>query len=413
MSRVWPQEAASSSTIFEATDATKKADARALEERSRADKEKLLRVEAQNVVAKLDSNSLSALVRLLADDASVSRIRSIDALVQSEQALNRDSRRCTDYKRVVNTCIDGVIDAAADGDEQRVEVLQEGALEHLTKLQKHSHDQRSVRKDALALAGLKKNIANTWRAAKRTGDYVTATQALSMLIVPKGHGLPFADIMELVTLRVEIEVGSPVLVLEGEGNLWYRGVCIGKHDDEHDTTVYDVQPPIGPPRGRQRRPCQAATGVSADRVEHANSLVCTLHEVKTAAHLVAMRHAGARPDAIARTGWTRMSVLRAVITAEMLRSRSTVTRCDGGAATARTGRQWMLKAGTTVLLERLNKLLAKVRIIRSFISFHFMSFERCHRIPTTERSAACVRHLQRERCRVCVVCACRAVLVNS
>ena len=52
---------------------------------------------------------------------------------------------------------------------------------------------------------------------------------------------------------------------------------------------------------------------------------------------------------------------------------------------AHPGRQWMLKAGTTVLLERLNKLLAKVRIIRSFISFHFMSFERCHRIPTTER----------------------------
>jgi hypothetical protein len=403
VSRVWPQEAASSSTIFETTDATKKADARALEERSRADKEKLLRVEAQNVVAKLDSNSLSALVRLLADDASVSRIRSIDALVQSEQALNSDSRRCTDYKRVVNTCIDGVIDAAADGDEQRVAVLQEGALEHLTKLQKHSMSQ-SGRKDGLALAGLKSNIANAWRAAKRVGDYVTAAQVLSMLITPKGHGLPFVGIMQLATSRVEIEVGSPVLVLEGEGNLWYRGVCIGKHDDEHDTTVYDVQPPIGPPRGRQRRPCQAATGVSADRVEHANSLVCTLHEVKTAAHLVAMRHAGARPDAIARTGWTRMSVLRAVITAEMLRSRSTVTRCDGGAATARTGRQWMLKAGTTVLLERLNKLLAKVRIIRSFISFHFMSFERCHRIPTTERSAACVHHLQRERCRVCRVC---------
>ena len=170
-----------------------------------------------------------------------------------------------------------MIDAAADGDEQRVEVLQEGALEHLTKLQKHSYDQRSVRKDALALTCLKKNIANTWRAAKWTGDYVTTTQALSMLIVPKGHGLPFADIIELVTLRVEIEVGSPVLVLEGEGNLWYRGVCIGKHDDEHDTTVHDVQPPIGPPHGRQRRPCQAATGVSADRVEHANSLVCTLH----------------------------------------------------------------------------------------------------------------------------------------
>ena len=368
MSRVWPQEAASSSTIFETTDATKKADARALEERSRADKEKLLRVDAQNVVAKLDSNSLSALVRLLADDASVSRIRSIDALVQSEQALNSDSRRCTDYKRVVNTCIDGVIDAAADGDEQRVAVLQEGALEHLTKLQKHSHDQRSVRKDALALTCLKKNIANTWRAAKRTGDYVTATQALSMLIVPKGHGLPFADIMELVALRVEIEVGSPVLVLEGERarNTWFRGICIGKHVDEHGVTLYDVQPPIGPAHGRQRRTCQGATGVSADRVEHSSSLVCRIGEVNTAAHLAASRYAGARRDAIVRTGWTRTAVMKAIITAEMLRSRSTVTRCDGGAATARTGRQWMLKAGTTVLLERLNKLLIKVRIIRSF-----------------------------------------------
>ena len=277
MSRVWPQEAASSSTIFEATDATKKADARALEERNRAEKEKSLRVEAQNAVAKLDSKSLSALVRLLANDASVSRIRSIEALVQSEQAVNGDSRRCTDYKRVFNTCVDGVIGAAADSDVQRVEVLQEGVIEHLSKkAQEHSMSQ-SGRKDGLALACLKSNIANAWRAAKRVGDYVTAAQVLSMLIIPKGHGLPFVDIMQLVTSRVEIEVGSPVLVLEGEGNLWYRGVCIGKHDDEHDTTVYDVQPPIGPPRGRQRRPCQAATGVSADRVEHANSLVCTLH----------------------------------------------------------------------------------------------------------------------------------------
>jgi hypothetical protein len=40
-----------------------------------------------------------------------------------------------------------------------------------------------------------------------------------------------------------------------------------------------------------------------------------------------------------------------------------------------------------------------------------MSFERCHRIPTTERSAACVRHLQRERCRLNVVCVCRMCFV--
>ena len=59
-----------------------------------------------------------------------------------------------------------------------------------------------------------------------------------------------------------------------------------------------------------------------------------------------------------------MSAEKKRITAQLLRSRSVVTRADGGAATARTGVKWMLTVGTTTLLERLNKLLVQVSVER-------------------------------------------------
>ena len=83
-------------------------------------------------------------------------------------------------------------------------------------------------------------------------------------------------------------------------------------------------------------------------------------EVKNAALLAAERFAGARPDPDIRSGWTRLGFLRSQITAQFLRSRSVVTRADGGAATSKTGAVWMLKFGTTILLKRLNEQLTKV-----------------------------------------------------
>ena len=54
-----------------------------------------------------------------------------------------------------------------------------------------------------------------------------------------------------------------------------------------------------------------------------------------------------------------MSSRKCEIAANLLRSRSVVKQADGGAATSRTGVKWMLTVGTTVLLTRLNKLLAE------------------------------------------------------
>ena len=112
--------------------------------------------------------------------------------------------------------------------------------------------------------------------------------------------------------------------------------------------------------GHVRRGAFAPPSIRLRR-QHCASSRC---QVTAASLLVAERFAGARPDAIKRQGWTRMTAEKKRITAQLLRSRSVVTRADGGAATARTGVKWMLTVGTTTLLERLNKLLVQVSVKR-------------------------------------------------
>ena len=107
---------------------------------------------------------------------------------------------------------------------------------------------------------------------------------------------------------------------------------------------------------------RCAPCIEFDLPPHAPLPTCAgwrVSQVKAAALFSDERFAGARPDAIKRSGWTRMSATKKEICAQLLRSRSVVTRADGGAATARTGVQWMLTVGTTVLLARLNKLLVE------------------------------------------------------
>ena len=84
------------------------------------------------------------------------------------------------------------------------------------------------------------------------------------------------------------------------------------------------------------------------RAPHPTYAWWRVSQVKAAALFSDERFAGARPDTIKRSGWTRMSATKKEICAQFLRSRSVVTRADGGAATARTGVQWMLTVGTMV-----------------------------------------------------------------
>ncbi|KAH8077344.1 hypothetical protein JL720_10068 [Aureococcus anophagefferens] len=104
---------------------------------------------------------------------------------------------------------------------------------------------------------------------------------------------------------------------------------------------------------------------AADRVRHADSLICTKHDVQTAANLAMDRFPGARRDVISRSGWTRIGIERAALTAAFLRDPSVVVQADGGASTARRKTKWFLKEGVPRLLKRLNRRLADAGLRRS------------------------------------------------
>ena len=120
--------------------------------------------------------------------------------------------------------------------------------------------------------------------------------------------------------------------------------------------------------------------------------IFALSQVKAASLFSAERYAGALPDPWKRPGWTRMSSRKCEIAANLLRSRSVVKRPDGGAATSRTGVKWMLTVGTTVLLTRLNKLLAEAGqtpMSRSTLSALIDGREYAHQTPDLCCCASC------------------------
>ena len=218
--------------------------------------------------------------------------------------------------------------------------------------------------DARALAGLKANAARAYRACRAVSDEIGACQALSFLILPKGGGIPHNSIPGIVNSVVEINEGDAVLAnvpaADGSmGNTWARALCAAIHAGPPRT--FDVVPPIGPYNRERvtRRSIQQPMTLPDSRVRHHASIICAPHELKKASLLAAERYAGARPDAVRRSGWTRTSTTTEVITSGFLRSRAVVTRADGGAATARKGVVWMLKFGRALLLRMLNKKLVQ------------------------------------------------------
>ncbi|KAK7240861.1 diazepam binding inhibitor, acyl-CoA binding protein [Aureococcus anophagefferens] len=144
---------------------------------------------------------------------------------------------------------------------------------------------------------------------------------------------------------------------------WQNHTQVGDYTAATQVGCFDVRPL--PTTGSGRLICFVEDRVPADRVRHADSLICTKHDVQTAANLAMDRFPGARRDVISRSGWTRIGIERAALTAAFLRDPSVVVQADGGASTARRKTKWFLKEGVPRLLKRLNRRLADAGLRRS------------------------------------------------
>ncbi|EGB05719.1 hypothetical protein AURANDRAFT_66204 [Aureococcus anophagefferens] len=323
------------------------------------------RVVSETALAERDAlmqRSLSGIVDFLmpsGDGGALTKIRSFDALLTSPSALDDTSRRQADYIRAAMRCFDGLADLLSGGDAERLEVVFGAFDASMAK-------RRRVRgASERVLVALKDNIATAWQNHTQVGDYTAATQVLSLAIVPRMRDFGWRDqIRAFVSRVVPVTTGSDVLVLQfpqgvRRGDYWRRGVCVAVSE----VGCFDVRPL--PTTGSGRLICFVEDRVPADRVRHADSLICTKHDVQTAANLAMDRFPGARRDVISRSGWTRIGIERAALTAAFLRDPSVVVQADGGASTARRKTKWFLKEGVPRLLKRLNRRLADAGLRRS------------------------------------------------
>ncbi|KAH8060249.1 hypothetical protein JL721_9136 [Aureococcus anophagefferens] len=278
--------------------------------------------------------SLSGIVDFLmpsGDGGALTKIRSFDALLTSPPGADDTSRRQADYIRAAMRCFDGLADLLSGGDAERLEV---------------------------------DNIATAWQNHTQVGDYTAATQVLSLAIVPRMRDFGWRDqIRAFVSRVVPVTTGSDVLVLQfpqgvRRGDYWRRGVCVAVSE----VGCFDVRPL--PTTGSGRLICFVEDRVPADRVRHADSLICTKHDVQTAANLAMDRfRRGATRDFAERLD--AIGIERAALTAAFLRDPSVVVQADGGASTARRKTKWFLKEGVPRLLKRLNRRLADAGLRRS------------------------------------------------
>jgi hypothetical protein len=340
-----------------------RAEEEAADLQGQAETERALRLEAEGrlneLTSKLDSKSLTTLVSFLGGSQAgvAGRIRSLDALMTADAAMDEESKRHQQYRQVARVCFDGLVSSLAGGDLAREGFIQDDIVDHvLRKRRREDRPMQLESRDARALVGLKRNIAQAWQHAKFLNDFMLSRQALSTLILEQRGIITHDDIMSLVSKRVLIQVGSPVLVLLNSRNSRARGV-VQRISTDGGSTVYDIAP--GVVGGRGRRSTTFLTGVQSDRVEHEQSLICLPGEVKAAAHHAAKFFPGARPEPTDRRGWTRMADMKKSIISEELRSKANVAIADGGAATAAKGIIWMLKVGTTVMLDRMNERLIR------------------------------------------------------
>ena len=249
--------------------------------------------EVQEQLASMSDRSLSALISYLAPDSGPVRdradlllkVRSLDALPESEAAVNLDSERHAQYKRAVMTMVDGLVAHAAHDDRDRVAVLEFAIHHHLERRLRGKRDSSGAAKQP-PVESLLNSIANMWRNAKRVNDYVGARQALSLLILPeRRQNWTHADIAALVSEVKEINVGDRVLVDVKRRNSRAVGIITAVGDG-----VFDVAPVDVP--ARSRISCGVMMGVPARKVEHCDSLICRLGEAS--GRCACARHATCR-----------------------------------------------------------------------------------------------------------------------
>ena len=106
-----------------------------------ADAEKKRRLAAEAEAARYDDKTLSALVEYLAPKDGPARaradallkVKSLDALPSSAAAVDAESKRNEHYKRSMRTLLDSLIHHVADGQTDRIGLLESAVAEHLEK----------------------------------------------------------------------------------------------------------------------------------------------------------------------------------------------------------------------------------------------------------------------------------------
>jgi len=272
--------------------------------------------------------------------------------------MDPKSRRHFDWKRIFTACLDGLLDIFTKKDPDRETTLLFSVDEWAKKKLKNIPGVKLRLEEG---DRLQEDLIKNWQNCKKLNDYSGARQSLSLLVNPnRGHGFTPTQLQEKLVLRVDIELHSPVLVLPSgakKGNNWKCGIVETINTDGS----FDVRPMNDAEhnsRSRKNLMC-LQSNVQQDRIMHEETIRASDDEIKQASKHAQCLGAGAAVIPITRVGWTRTPVDSNETVALCLRSPSFVSRADGGGATARTGRKWRIKLGTSMFLQKINEILKK------------------------------------------------------
>jgi hypothetical protein len=89
----------------------------------------------QDEVAKFSEAAIGVLLELLVPNGKADALKKkgVDSLVTFVKAMEPESRQHRDYKRASNLLLDGALEVCAGGDQERVQMLKENAVEHFQK----------------------------------------------------------------------------------------------------------------------------------------------------------------------------------------------------------------------------------------------------------------------------------------
>ena len=247
-------------------------------------------------------------------------------------------------------CLDGLLAFFSNNDPNRKRQLLLCADEWV---QNELKTKRNISSQLDEGERLQEKLIEQWHFCKQTHDYAGARQALSILVNPqRGHGLTATELKEKLHFPVEIENGSPVIVLPlgAKGNNWQCGI-VEKLNPDQSVHVRPMDDDEHSARSRRNLTC-SHHAVPSLQVLHENTIRASDDEIKQASKHAQCHGAGAAVVPIKREGWTRTDVHANRTIAECLRSPSFVSRVDGGGATARTGKKWRIKLGTSMFLKK-------------------------------------------------------------